>query len=430
VKDEFSFYNFPLQLTFEDYQEAEKEIVSHFARDPRVSSVYSFGSFREGVFDPGISDLDFLILVNEKEKMCIPQKGFFPAQEFQDSVTRYILMDQPAGYPVDEYYLEHFFYFLCNTTASLRSENRKSADPAKFFQTKQKEDEVFSLGIVVSKLEMLISTICFLSQIIIFRRVNVRLTLKILNGMKHLIKDVEFLGFAQTLQEDFVRDVAVLRKNWHSLAEPVQKEFLIKYSQDSLRICSGLLSSLDQFSRAHIFTSLKKDEGVGDFFLKINANRYLLFSDRLWNKKRHSGLVRSKKDRVDHLLKPWEVVILPGSLFLYFLHHSRIDGPLGRSIRSGIVSLGAQEPLGSIDVTYQRAFLKQAATYNHYWTFLSAKGFQSGIAGLTRLFYHAHASRSFRSIARHVLSFFDKRKALEEARQLLAISEAEEFIAP
>ncbi|MDP8266593.1 MAG: nucleotidyltransferase domain-containing protein [Candidatus Aceula meridiana] len=410
------FCNFPKKLTLRDYQDAKKDIICSLEKDSRVSSIYSFGSRVEEGLDPGISDMDFLVLIKKKVRAELENKNRFEDKAYGSEIIRYILMNQPACYPISEGYLRHFSYFLCNATTRLQCEKGYQVDYGEFCETKGVEDKVVVLGVIAQIIEMSIAKICILHGSLNSGRMDARLILKILRGIKNNIKRMKVLGFTDTRWDNFIDYISVFRKDWHSFEKKDQETFLKEQRLLGLEICIEILSELDQFLRNNIFTSLHGSKTARNLLMKVHDNRFILFSDFLWNKKQNLFLALNKIRKIN--LKPWDIVVLPESVFFYFSCHAQIDSLLGRSIRSMMAFPGVDISVEKVDDSYRDAFFKQAEIYSQYWNFLLENGFSYGIGGLTRLFYREHPLRNLKSRIKRVISFFYKRNALRKIQKL------------
>ena len=183
---DYSFEDYPVPLRMEDYEEVKKKIVDKLSRDSSVISLYSFGRTEKLVNDPGISDLDFIIIFDESKDVDPEDYRVSPKAT---KVEKYI-MSGSLGYPVNRDFFQEIknvfdvrtfdYYYLCGERIKIKPSIS--------------QDQV-DLGNISTFIELFFPRLRFLSEAILSKRIKIRKVISTLDSFYHELPKLKRIAF-------------------------------------------------------------------------------------------------------------------------------------------------------------------------------------------------------------------------------------------
>ncbi len=221
-----AFRNFPKKMPYEDY-DRHMQKVSRELSD--IASVYTWGSINE----PGISDLDLLIVLKGKGRLPIKYKSIY----FMGKITRYI-----AVHP----------FIIANKSVA---ENARIIYPDTIFKKISGSGVKFKSVGKAAKLR-----VCLLNDIIIrhlprdfatilrSKKINVRELLLRLKSLTYSLK-VYYLITGKRIGNSAVyeKKILELRKNWFLLGEKEQKESIFRLYKEAFKISLDIVDNFNKY---------------------------------------------------------------------------------------------------------------------------------------------------------------------------------------
>ncbi|MFH1719655.1 MAG: hypothetical protein ABIF19_20070 [Planctomycetota bacterium] len=260
--DNLEFVDFPRQVSIEEYDRSEKQFADYFCNHPAVAAIYKLGS----VGDPGISDLD-LILVLKEGGVLTP--GDY---EFLNGVDDYIFIHHPFVISETLFPYVNYLFFASNL-------HNLAGEIYSFAQ--------FGSGAENAQITWLICAEASLSRLcdIVYqatrrRGISARRMLLKLNSIKHdidLLEDVSDTAMNTRLR-GFARQISELRKSWFSLDEKEQVREILRTLCEAIAVLSQIMDSLACLSR-EVF-GLPSEDRVSAYTLFPDSLQVLKFESR------------------------------------------------------------------------------------------------------------------------------------------------------
>lgn len=233
-----TYVDFPRTLGLQDYEQAQAEFIEKYSTHPDVISIYSFGS----VSHPGISDLDFIVVLNDRLGVPISRDFGF---DFFDEQTGFILSHHPVLIPV-EVFQNYWRVFPVTGLRLVYGEEipLTGASPStmSFYQ-------VLNLIDVCSEFYPTI----FL-KLLHAQRFEVRHYLKVLKAFGHAIRlGAQVLGQPRHSWQQFATELAELWGKWFQQDNRTRLGKLRALLSRAAVVSVDLEREVDQYVREHLW---------------------------------------------------------------------------------------------------------------------------------------------------------------------------------
>lgn len=227
-----SFYNFPKSLRLDDYDLARERLHNLFTANGCGYSLVEYGQ----VQSPGVSDLDIMVIVNEKyytvRSLTESLKNDLITKKFLENGT---IITVPIEVFKHLHFIDSFgdFKVLSGKKVSQNYPDKELKSSLKF----------------VSLMDWLPERYMRLQSIAVSSKIDVINTLGILHSVHYSIRNFEnFFGIQLVESKSFFRNVETLRQSWWSEKKPEIKLLHAVHSGlDLLKLC--LISLGDFFHR-------------------------------------------------------------------------------------------------------------------------------------------------------------------------------------
>ncbi|GAG87186.1 unnamed protein product [marine sediment metagenome] len=229
---QYKFFDEPVMCTLEDYEVAMSEFVRHISKDTGIVSIYQIGNV--GVY--GISDLDFVVVVNKKIKF---NQDYFSIKNFSEK-TKYVLF--------------HEQYF------SNEDAIKNIYQVAPIFNLTHVYGEKFKINILEGE-ELKYNTLILLNDICIVslcyeylnylksKNLDVRLLLARLNSLKYPIQMMSsLLGKSLPEFDSFVSNFKEFCANWFDFDKMERRKKLICYLCEANSISQKLVKLIQEYN--------------------------------------------------------------------------------------------------------------------------------------------------------------------------------------
>jgi len=305
----YQFTNVPIELTMEDYTKARKEFVDHISSDPGVVAIYQIGS----VTAPGLSDLDFIVVLNDKRLTNVP--SFFSISNLGQK-SQYVLMHEQ--FFVDRLIMKE----LPKLTAvfNMKKVYGEDVDICQLEGAGQRLlTQILLNDIVVVALGHEYAT--YLDSNVL----DVRLTLARMNSLKYPVNMFAALsGIRNENWEACIDDFAQIRSQWFELSTQQRYEALGSCLHGAACLADELVNQLDDFNRKNNFFEIDKElRGFGTFRLGSNTLTFGNPADY-------------KMDDIETTTISGQ--ILPVTFLLQLKEYTKENGPVSSFIRRNLRS--------------------------------------------------------------------------------------------
>ncbi|MGA1871243.1 MAG: hypothetical protein ACMUJM_22155 [bacterium] len=204
--DNLTFIDFPQQIALQKYEQNIQEFVKYFRTHPTVSAIYQIG----GINDPGISDLDLVLVLKENEALSSKDNDFLT------TLNQYLFIHPPFIISEDLFvYLPYFFY--ANNIRKLTGKNYQFLEPELSLDNLQLCALLCYEAAIGRLSDIIYQTTCGNS-------ISLRKMLLKLNSIKHnislmnkVIDTCEGNGW-----DKFIIQIGSLRRSWFSLSKDEQ----------------------------------------------------------------------------------------------------------------------------------------------------------------------------------------------------------------
>ena len=309
------FTNLPKKIQVSDYEEVCDLIVNELKSNTDIKSIY----LSSGIWTPGISDLDIIIVYNENKKgISIP--NFRERSE----KAKYVLLH--GFWELDKESFEKVNYISPGLRLKLlHGEELLNLDPKK--ELNEKEYSFFLASIIF---DYLINKLLLFPNFLNKKELDVRQLLGHVYSLKYTLEifDIICPGFIKT---DFSLKIKKLRDNWFNEKEENNLKELMNLLNQSIGLILEIVIGLDKFikdnelqSKNVIFKNRKYyitfiDNWTKDNFLKIFKEKYIFLKNSFSNR----------------ILENFRLV-LPVSLSYFFIVHNHQQGLLSNWIKESL----------------------------------------------------------------------------------------------
>lgn len=317
----------PRLLAPADYDRALDEFASKYSQHPDVLGIYQFGS----VHNPGISDLDFIVVVNDRLTHPITRDYGY---DFFSEITSYVLSHNPIIIPKD---IVPHLWKLYPLLGDFKSHY---GEPWPHIEAVENISDYIAINLMMicaryPRLFLNLRQGAFL---------DVRLSIQVVNALRHACRQGEKLGLSLlTNNEAFFEEVEQFQRNWFE-QDPVHAFAILENLMDTaVSISANLVQDLaryanSQIGRFHTNRSSKATTLVGQYkigeyyFLDLPHNRDLLTIEKnVW---REWGRL---------------VGVLPKEFLLPLLFFARSKGIVGQGVaRNLLTSVHWQDTINDV----------------------------------------------------------------------------------
>jgi hypothetical protein len=233
----------PRPTSLKQYERAAQEFLGKYSQHPDVLGIYQFGT----VNNPGISDLDFIVVV--KERLSEPLTRDY-GYDFFSEKTSYILSHNPLIVP------ENLFSELGKIYPIL-------GDLRTHYGQEWLPTYESPASRVYTALSLMIVCFRYPRQFISMRTtefLDVRLSLQVLNALRHTRLLAQKLNLPTYEAEgEFFQQIMQLQRDWFELPASQAVTCLEKLMQDAARLSARLIQDLAGYVEKHFLQSNHRD---------------------------------------------------------------------------------------------------------------------------------------------------------------------------
>jgi len=298
-----NFTNFPVNIPLREYDNSIETIFKDLSKRGILHSIYTWGS----VTNPGISDLDLLVVLKDNAKLPLKYKSIY----FMGNKSRYIVV--------------HPFMVA----------NKNSAQNARIIYPDTKFKKVFGEDIKLKapkKSQLYALRACLLNDIIIrhlprdfisilkSQKINVREILLRLKSMAYSIRLYNLVtGKHIEKSELYEKKIYELRKNWFEIDKKEQENSILKLFKDAFRASINIVDSFNSYLEYNKIAEI--DKKIDEISYSGEKNKTIFIRD--W----------SKSDGLDS----GDNIKLPINLAAQLLCYSSQNGDLSRYIANNLL---------------------------------------------------------------------------------------------
>jgi len=307
----YHFVNLPKKFEKSDYQEVCDLIVNHLKDNSDIKSVY----LSSGVWIPGISDLD-IIIIHHKKRKEIPIPNFREISE----KAKYVLLH--GFWELAEECFKNVNYISPGLRLKLLyGEEILRYEPEK--ELNLKEHHFFLSGIIF---EYLINKLLLFPRYLRKTQLNVRQLLGEIYSLTYTLEVFEIIN-PGAIKTDFPQRIRQLRGTWFNNPPEKNLRELINLLIKSIDLISELTLGLSEF--------VKKENLPMKSLVFENRKYYIIFNEK-WTQEKfinnfEKGYISLKKPFSSRVLESFKLV-LPSSLSYFFLAYVQEQGPLSNWI--------------------------------------------------------------------------------------------------
>lgn len=361
------FVDFPHQVSIREYDKNEREFVNYFQRHPVVAAVYKIG----GVSDPGISDLDLILVL--RENRVLEHRDY----EFLTMVDNYIFAHRPFVIPETLFPYIHYFFYASNLR-NLAGESYTFARPVSSTEGKQLSWFICA--------EAAVGRLCDIAYQSTWRRnISLRKMLLKLNSIKHnitLLRNIDET-IVNTESYAFVSQISELRKSWFSLRKEEQVKETLRTLYKGITILLEIIDELALLSR-DVF-NLPLENQMGGYFLFPNSLQILKFEPEAKTSiktitnpfcflRKISG---DCKPKIVKHVNDISIITLPYELIFLFSPISLKASNTAKNIRENLIIRGKDKSLPWRQGTYSDVMLERFKLFDKYNEFIRNNGLSS-----------------------------------------------------
>ncbi len=312
------FYNLPLPLSNDEYNEKIKEVVEMYKDTPGLIAIYQTGHVI-----PGISDLDFIFIFEDDNKKI----------DIDFDASGYIMMHGPQYLP--SHLAKKMLYYKIEKCLNLKKLFDKNI---KFLKSKKDFFE---------KMNLLLSIDSFYGddRLLLNYKINRRIDVRFLLSKLHFFKTRKAIFEEASVPlknrrelEKFCEHVRNLRENWFRTTD---FDELIRLLRKSIDIISYMRTSLRSYLLA---TEAERFEKYLSVFLRKQFRKIFVFLN----------IDEKNMDRLNEKSK--NIYFLPSIFQLPVFLYSKIKNPLGLAYSRSFFREYEKEPVINDQMLKKAAF--------------------------------------------------------------------------
>ena len=312
---DFLFYNRPKKLKIEDYNKALSKIKKDLSSVKGLSSIYTWGS----ISNPGISDIDFLLVSKKNGKLKLPLK--YKSIFLLNRKLRYllfhpfVLIDEESIKDVKYIYPETNFNFIYGKRVKLNQPSKNEKMLVKIH---------LLIDIAVRHYPRDFTSMLF------SKKIDVRNSLLRLGSLKFGIKT--FNGISKTKiknSQDYVSSIEKLRKEWFSLSRKNKDVRLFGLIKKGALISIEIVKNFSNYLEKNRIVQINNKKAVK---IAYNGDKNQTIFIKDWSIKKSFEMVNDlyrKKNKI--------YSVLPLSLSINLIEYSKSKGILSKHIRKNLL---------------------------------------------------------------------------------------------
>ena len=317
--DDLKFYNNPTKYNVSDYDDVIKKLVNISSRYPGILSLYTFGK----VGAPGISDLDFIFVLNKRTKLpdFLKKNNFhgkvflqnFMVDKYFDKKSRYIIY-HPFFIVTEEMMMDIRYIYPNSDIKIVYGKDIAIKNPSKKESNKIKN--YLNVDIVLHHYPF--EYLAFL----ISREIDVRMALVRMNALSHSFRLFnEISGRGKYPWFKFAREVDLMRKKWFSLDKNKRKQKLLNLLKEAVYL------SVD-FVKEYDFLLTDKKYAIKNQSVTFNGTKYRILFIKNWNPEKSilQSVELFQRNKLYYS-------VLPMNFLAQLCYYSSANGILSRYIR-------------------------------------------------------------------------------------------------
>jgi len=320
---DYSFINHPVEASLKDYEDAKKEFVSRYSGIKDVISIYNYG----GKIKPGLSDLDFILVLKDKVKHG-NHADFFPRK---------------------------FSYYVVHQPLILNAELMKNANCLIIlFQLKncfgrdirikkpgERTDNKYKLAIIHTIILLFLPR--FFLRLLMKKKINTRQALVHIKTLRYTLLLFSAIsnnpGCLTKRHKEYINNVESLRKNWFDLGRE-KYSMLFNLIKESVYISMDFIELYSDYLTKCCLVQDIEEIRKSNNIIFTGHGKYCFFLDK-WDKEEVLDyLIRFYRKSCIHYRLALN--ILPLQMAAPLVQYSQGGSELSRYIRNNLAINGAK----------------------------------------------------------------------------------------
>jgi len=384
--DNLEFVDFPHQVSIREYDRNEREFVNYFQHHSAVAAIYKIG----GMSDPGISDLDLILVLRENQ--FLEHRD----HEFLDMVDDYIFAHQPFVIPETLFPDIHYSFYPSNLR-SLAGEGYTFTRLASNTEQSQLAWLICAEA-AVGRLSDIVYQLTCKSSISIRRMLlklnSIKHNINLLQNVDETIVDSESYGFVDRITE--------LRTSWFLLHKEEQIKRTREIMSRGIAVLLNIINSLALVPTLTSKTSFCSQKHLEGHYLLPNCLQIVKFdsiekagiityANPLSFLKKISG---SYKHRITRHVNDFSIITIPRQLVLLFQpsFYGVFDGD--ERFERNLIIHGKEVPLEWGQECSSELIRSRSKFFGKYNEFIRDKGLSS-MSFLSMASWHTNTKARF-----------------------------------
>lgn len=347
----FKFYNHPIPRAVDQYDNARKKMINYVNRRSDIKSLYEFGSLKA----PGLSDLDFAVVLDDKACQDISQflsiKNIPPlVKQIMSGGT--LMVFRSADFVSIAIWDDVAVNLLCGLEHTMR-------------QLSEDEEYYVELCRVVDWLPERCSR---LVEIVKTKRVPVQRTVGYLYSTVYsLYRVIRILNQSDVAWNSFIKTVHEIRSLWFSGTPGEMQRMLIEAVFRGIEVS---LDTLRLFGEYCVDNHIYNDAPVPKALLKIKDSlefRFVGHKDVSFE----FALAQSRSGEI--------VIPVPSIFYHHYNIYASVGGRIGNVLRRNLSPDSFGRNVGDIDSNLMRVLLKRMRLANNMAQFLHSNRLHRGL---------------------------------------------------
>ena len=312
---DFLFYNHPKKLKIEDYNKALSKVKKNLSSVKGLSSIYTWG----GISNPGISDIDFLLVSKKNEKLKLPVK--YKSIFLLNRKLRYLLFHPFVL--IDDESIKDVRYIYPETDFNLVYGKRtKIKHPSKNEKMFVKIHLLMDLAIRHYPRDF--------TSMLFSKKIDVRNTLLRLGSLKFGIKTFNDLSKTKIKNsQDYSSNIEKLRKDWFSSSRKNKDLRLFGLIKQGALISTEIIKNFSNYLEQNKIVQVNNKKAVK---IAYNGDKNQTIFIKDWS-------IKKSFEMMDDLYRKKNKIysILPLSLSINLIEYSKSKGNLSQYIRKNLL---------------------------------------------------------------------------------------------
>jgi len=312
---DFLFYNHPKKLKIEDYNKALSKVKKDLSNVNGLSSIYTWG----GISNPGISDIDFLLVSKKNGKLKLPLK--YKSIFLLNRKLRYllfhpfVLIDEEAVKDVRYIYPETNFNFVYGKRIKIKKPSKNEKMLVKIH---------LLIDIAIRHYPRDFTSMLF------SKKINVRNILLRLGSLKFGIKTFSDISKTKIKNsQDYISNIEKLRKDWFNLSRKNKDERLFGLIKKGALISIEIVKNFSNYLEKNRIVQInnKKTDKIA-----YNGDKNQTIFIEGWDTKKSFEMMNDlyrKKNKI--------YSVLPLNFSINLIEYSKSKGILSQHIRKNLL---------------------------------------------------------------------------------------------